>query len=95
MKLESFEDVWDAIEQSPENAQNMRLRSELMIALDDRIKANKWTQAKAAEVMGVTQPRISDLMRGKIDLFGLESLVEMAAKANLRVSMSIKATEAA
>ena len=95
MKLETFDDVWDAIEETPEKAQNMRLRADLMLALEDHIKGNGWTQVKAAEAMGVTQPRISDLMRGKIDLFGLESLVEMAGRAGLQVSMSIKATEAA
>ncbi|MGH8963554.1 MAG: helix-turn-helix domain-containing protein, partial [Jatrophihabitantaceae bacterium] len=56
----------------------------------ERIKAEAWTQKQAAVRLGVTQPRISDLMRGKIDLFSLDSLVNMVVAAGLHVEMSIK-----
>jgi len=82
----SFTSVWDAIEDTPAEAENMKLRSALMIAIKDHIKRNGWTQAEAARRLGVTQPRISDLVRGKVDLFGLDALVNMAATAGLHVS---------
>lgn len=88
-----FESVWDAIEDTPVEAANMRMRSELMIALKARIEARGWTQAEAARVMGVTQPRVSDLVRGKITLFGLDALVGMASAAGLH--LEVRVSEAA
>jgi predicted XRE-type DNA-binding protein len=90
MKERIFENVWDAIEDDPVVAENLKLRSSLMIELQRHIKREEWTQAEAAMVFGVTQPRVSNLMRGKINSFGLDLLVKMAAKAGLRVSMKVK-----
>ena len=70
-------------------AENMKLRSALMVALKDHIGRRGWTQREAAHQLGVTQPRVSDLMRGKIELFGLDTLVNMAVAAGLRVEMRI------
>lgn len=84
-----FESVWDAIEDTPAEAASMKLRSALMIALKARIEANGWTQAEAARVMGITQPRVSDLVRGKIALFGLDALVGMATAAGLHLEIRI------
>jgi predicted XRE-type DNA-binding protein len=81
--------VWDAIENTPEQAANMRLRSELMIALKDHIARAGMSQAQAAQLFGVTQPRVSDLMRGKINLFALDALVNMATAAGLRIEMHV------
>jgi predicted XRE-type DNA-binding protein len=67
----------------------MKLRSKLMIALKELIARDKLTQARAAKLFGVTEPRISDLMRGKIDLFSLDMLVNMLATAGMRVDMRI------
>jgi predicted XRE-type DNA-binding protein len=89
MSNERFTSVWDAIEDTPAQAENMRLRSALMMALKDHITRKKLSQSQAAKLFGVTQPRVSDLMRGKIELFGLDSLVNMAAAAGLRVEMRI------
>ncbi len=89
MSNERFENVWDAIEDTPEEAENMKLRSTLMIALKERIAAVGISQSQAAKLFGVTQPRVSDLMRGKINLFGLDALVNMAAKAGLHVEMRV------
>ena len=75
---------------SPEEAENLRVRSDLMIQLTKTIKARRLTQAAAAKWLGVTQPRISDLMRGKIDRFSVDSLVEMLGHAGLRVSFILK-----
>ena len=84
-----FENVWDAIEDTPAQAENMKLRSSLMLALKDLIVQSGMRQSQAAKMFGVTQPRISDLMRGRIDLFAIDSLVNMLATAGLRVEMII------
>jgi predicted XRE-type DNA-binding protein len=89
MTHERFASVWDAIEATPAQAENMKLRASLMLALQDRINASAMTQAQAAKLFGITQPRISDLMRGKIDLFAIDNLVTMLASVGLHVEMHI------
>jgi predicted XRE-type DNA-binding protein len=84
-----FESVWDAIEDTPAQAENLRLRSALMIALKDHIARENLSQSEAAKMFGVTQPRVSDLMRGKIALFSLDTLVNMLAEAGLHVEMRV------
>ena len=79
-----FSDVWDAIEDTLVAAASMRARSNLMMALQSWAKASKSTQADAARILGITQPRMSDLMRGKINLFSLDSLLDMATLAGLQ-----------
>jgi predicted XRE-type DNA-binding protein len=91
MSDERFSSVWDALEDTPAAAENLKLRSALMIALKEQIEHRRWTQGAAARRFGVTQPRVSDLMRGKIDLFGLDTLVNMAVAAALHVEMRIAA----
>ena len=76
-------------EDTPEEAENMKLRSMLMIALKDHLTRHQMSQAQAARVLGVTQPRISDLMRGKIHLFALDTLVNMVTAAGLRIEMQV------
>lgn len=89
MTSERFSSVWDAIEDTPAEAENMKLRSALMIAVKDHVKRQGWTQGEAARRFGVTQPRVSDLMRGKIELFALDTLVNMAVAVGLHVEMHI------
>jgi predicted XRE-type DNA-binding protein len=89
MSKKRFDSVWEAIEDSPAQAENMKLRSILMMALKDHIVRLELSQSEAAELLGVTQPRVSDLTRGKIDLFGLDTLVNMAGAAGLHVEMHI------
>jgi predicted XRE-type DNA-binding protein len=89
MKIQTFDNVWDAIEDTPEAAQNMTLRCDLMIALEEHIKRNEMTQAQAAALFGVTQPRVSDLVRGKIDLFSLDALINMAVAAGMKIELRI------
>ena len=76
-----FPSVWDTIEETPAEAENMKLRSVLMTALKRHITESGMSQAQAADLFGVTQPRVSDLMRGKINLFGLDALVIIATAA--------------
>ncbi len=90
MSNKRFASVWDAIEDTPEAAENMKLRSALMMALKKRIESAGLSQAQAAKLFGVTQPRVSDLMRGKINLFGLDALVNMAAAAGLHIELRVK-----
>jgi predicted XRE-type DNA-binding protein len=89
MNKQRFTSVWDAIENTPEQAANMKLRSVLMTALRDHISRTGMSQAQAAQLFGVTQPRVSDLMRGKINLFALDALVNMATAAGLRIEMHV------
>jgi predicted XRE-type DNA-binding protein len=89
MSNERFASVWDAIEDTPGQAENMKLRSSLIIALREHLTREGMSQTQAAKMLGVTQPRVSDLMRGKIDLFGLDMLVNMATAAGLHVEMRV------
>ena len=89
MSNQRFDSVWDAIEDTPEAAENMKLRSALMTALKQHLTRTEMTQAQAAKLLGVTQPRVSDLMRGKINVFGLDALVNMAAAAGLHIEMRV------
>lgn len=89
MMGERFNSVWDALEDTPEQAENMKLRAVLLTALKDYLNKHQLTQTEAAKVLGVTQPRVSDLMRGRIHLFGLDSLVNMTVAAGLTVELKI------
>lgn len=89
MSNQKFASVWDAIEDTRGEAENMKLRSTLMMAIKSHIKETGMSQVEAARLIGVTQPRVSDLMRGKIDLFGLDVLVNMATAVGLHIEMRI------
>jgi predicted XRE-type DNA-binding protein len=89
MSNKQFTSVWDAIEDTPEEAENMKLRSTLMMALKNHIDRRSLTQVQAAKLFGITQPRVSDLIRGKINLFALDALVNMATAAGLHIEMRI------
>jgi len=91
---QQFTSIWDALEDTPDAAENMRMRSHLIRELVKLIKSSNLTQSQAAQLFGVTQPRISDLMRGKIGLFGVEALVSMAARAGFRVHVQLQQNSA-
>lgn len=93
-KAQKFASVWDAIEDTPQQAASMRARSELMMALVGWVKISGETQADAARQLGITQPRMSDLMRGKISLFSLDALMDMATSAGLEPHVTIKKPKA-
>ncbi len=84
-----FASVWDAIEDSPAEAANLRLRSELMIAISQAVAGWGVTQAAAARRLEVTQPRLNDLLRGRINNFSLDALIVLADRAGLEVRMQI------
>jgi predicted XRE-type DNA-binding protein len=87
---DSESDVFSDMGFPPAEAENLRIRSAMMRALIEFIRKNKLTQARAAHLLGVTQPRVSDLMRGKIHLFSIDSLVNLLAAAGLRVNLTVK-----
>jgi len=80
--------VTEAVSETAEN-ESVKLRAVLMSALSEYIARTHLSQSQAAKVLGVTQPRISDLTRGKVDVFGLDTLVNMASTAGLRVEMQV------
>ena len=83
----SYASVFDAIADTPAEAANLRLRAEVMQRIAQWIARKGWTQREAAEHCGVTQPRINDLLRGKLSRFSLDALVNIAAAAGLRVEL--------
>lgn len=90
-----FSSVWDSIEDTPQQAASMRARSELLMALQIWVRTSGMIQSEAAALFGITQPRMSDLMRGKISLFGLESLLNMATAAGLEPHITFRKPKAA
>ena len=74
---------------STEEATNLKHRSDLMIRLSKLIDARGLTQAQAAELFGVTQPRVSDLVRGKIDRFSIDTLIAMLGHAGVRIQIVV------
>ncbi len=89
MKRQTFTSVWDAIEDSAEAAANMRVRAELIVEIERYVRGKKLSQAEAAKKLGVTQPRLNDLLRGKIDKFSLDALVNMLRRIGKRVSVRV------
>ena len=89
VKAQRFQNVWDAIADTPEEAANLTLRSELMDEIEAIIEQNGWTQAEAAKRCGVTQPRINDLLRGRISRFSIDALVNIASALGRRVTVSL------
>ena len=90
-KIDSYTSVWDAITDTPEEAANLRLRSELMDKITALIQKNGWTQLEASRHCSVTQPRINELLRGRISRFSLDALVNIAAHLGQRVHVELEA----
>ncbi|WP_089724338.1 helix-turn-helix domain-containing protein [Candidatus Thiosymbion oneisti] len=90
-EIETFDSVWDAIADTPAEAANLKLRSQLMEQIGTIIAERGWTQHEAAIHCGVTQPRINDLLRGRISRFSLDALVNIAAALGLHVQVRLEA----
>lgn len=90
-KVESYASVWDAIADTPEQAANLRARAELMQKIAAIVEESGWTQAEAASHCGVTQPRMNDLLRGRVSRFSLDALFNIATAIGRRVHVEIKA----
>ena len=89
--LQRFESVWDALEEDPEKAENMKHRSALLMAITGRIKQEGLNQTAAAARLNISQSRVSALMNGKIDNFRLDTLINLAYRMGLQVSLQIAA----
>ncbi len=89
--VETFSSVWDAVADTAEQAANLQARAELMRQIAAIIKAADWTQAEAAEHCRVTQPRINDLLRGRVSRFSLDALVNIATALGRRVHLELEA----
>jgi len=89
--VQTFTSVWDAIADTPEQAANLQARAELMQQIAAIIKANNWKQAEAANHCGLTQPRINDLLRGRVSNFSLDALVNIAVALGQRVHVTLEA----
>lgn len=87
----AYPSVWNAIADTPEQAANLRARAELMQQIAALIRAEGWKQVEAAERCGVTQPRINDLLRGRVSRFSLDALVNIATALGRRVSFDLDA----
>ena len=89
--IASYNDVWDALLDTPGEAANLRVKSELMRKIISIIQSKKMTQKEAAGCCGVTQPRINDLLRGRISKFSLDALVNIASALGQEVHIKLKA----
>ena len=88
--VESFASVWDALADTPEQAANLRARSELMRQITAIVKESNWTQTEAAQRCGVTQPRMNDLLRGRVSRFSLDALVNIATAMGREVHFELQ-----
>ena len=89
MKKHKFDSVWDAIEPSRAQAANMKARAEMMIAIRETVDGWGLTQAATARRLALTQPRLNDLLRGRIDKFSLDALINVATAAGLAVRVEV------
>ena len=89
-KTDNFNSVWDAIADTQEQAANLRARAELMRKIAAIVKDSGWTQSEAAKRCGVTQPRINDLLRGRVSRFSLDALVNIATAIGRRVHVELE-----
>ena len=87
----AYASVWDAIEKTRGDAAHMQVRGALMVDLQKRMRATGDTQAELAKRLGVTQPRISDVMRGRIDLVSVDMLIDLLAKLGVAVQVRTRA----
>ncbi|WP_137132218.1 XRE family transcriptional regulator [Rhizobium sp. FY34] len=89
MERQSFANVWDALEDTAAEAAKMSMKSSLMIAIEQKVRSWEGTQAQAAARLGVTQPRLNDLLRGRIGNFSLDALIGLAGQAGLVLRLDI------
>lgn len=95
MANERYASVWDALVDSSEEAENLRIRSQLMRVLGQTVRSWEMSQKDAAAKLHVTQPRLNDLLKGRIDKFSLDALVNMLAGAELKIKIEVTSLAAA
>lgn len=89
MDVQTFDNVFDALVDTPAEAANMKARAELLSALNARVRSWELSQEAGAARLGITRPRLNDLMRGKLGEFSLDALVNLASAAGLSLQISI------
>ena len=89
LKMQVFANVWDALEPDPVIRANLKLRSALMLEITNCFEASGYTQKGAADVLGTTQPRLNDVLKGKIDRCTIDRLVNMLEAAGQHVSFTL------
>jgi predicted XRE-type DNA-binding protein len=90
IKAKTYASVWDALADTPEQAANLRARAELMQQIAAIVEKNRWTQTEAARHCGITQPRMNDLLRGRVSRFSLDALVNIATAIGRRVHVELE-----
>jgi len=90
-KTERFTSVWDALADTAEEAANLKVRAQLMRKIAVLIQERGWTQAVAADQCGISQPRVNDLLRGRIARFSLDALVNIASALGQQVHIELEA----
>lgn len=90
MKAKTFANVWDALENSPEDAATMTMRSDVLAIIAVTARGWNTTEAEAGRRLGLTQPRFDDLLRGKISKFSLDTLLTLASRAGLEVQIDVR-----
>jgi predicted XRE-type DNA-binding protein len=86
----STDNVFRDLGFGPEEAASLTIRADLMIEIERLMKRRRLTQAAAGKLLGVSQPRVSDLVRGKIELFSIDTLVDMLTRAGVRVRINVR-----
>ena len=90
MKIEVFDSVWDALEDDPVAARALERRANLMILIRQKIENGKWSQPEVAKMLGITRPRVSDLMRGQLSKFSLDTLLTFVERMGDEVHIEIR-----
>ena len=90
MRIRTYRNAWDAIADTPEEAANLKMRSQLMDVIEAYIEREHISQAQAAERLGVPRSRVSELVNGKISKFTIDKLVNMATRVGLTATLTVR-----
>lgn len=91
LEIQSYDNVWDAIADTPADSAMLQIKSSLMDQITDMIEASGWTAAEAARKCGLTPPRLAELLQGRISQFSLDALVAISAALGQRVQIGLVA----
>ena len=94
MKQQRVKNVFEALESDPATAENLKIRSQLMSILSEHIRKEGLTQTQAAKLFEVSQPRVSDLIRGKIERFTIDMLITMLSRTGRKVQVKVSSRAA-
>ncbi len=95
LTVETYDSVFDALAETEAEAANMTARSDLLLAIREQVRSWDLPQEQAARRLGLTRPRLNDLLRGKLDKFSLDALVNIATAAGFRLQIVLENEQAA